>query len=466
MEISLETVQHLAPDQASLTAAKKLLKPAKWPLRGQSAAVNSIWGQCQGSGANPYYTIADVVDHGYKCTCPSRKFPCKHVLALLWQFADAPAEFAVDEPPEWVNEWLGRRRKSSSTANAEDTKKKAVKKNIHAAGDEPQAELSPEEQASRDAAKAKRAEQTRAATDAVIADGIRDLQQWLGDQLQSGLATLIQEANERCRRIASRLVDAKAANLASRLDELPSKLFSLAPQQQPELLIRELGQLVLLGEAWLTDPDDADVRRAIANAESREQLTAQDRPMTKHGIWQTVGEKVFTRRDGLISHASWLLKMDAAEPCFALLQDYYPVGSGRRDAGVSVGRQIEGELLYYPSRYPLRAVLLEYRLQERTEGLGASQTSMDPLVAHMEHLGKLPWAEVTPCLLGAGRILHDSQQGYWWQSHERDQPLPLRNQQLNPLLLGSHLQGAFALWDGGQLELFTAYTGQWGRLTC
>ncbi|MEJ2424086.1 MAG: SWIM zinc finger family protein, partial [Candidatus Thiodiazotropha sp.] len=70
MDISLDVVQELAPDQASLTAAKKLLKPAKWPVKGQAPSVNTIWGQCQGSGANPYYTMADVVDHGYKCTCP------------------------------------------------------------------------------------------------------------------------------------------------------------------------------------------------------------------------------------------------------------------------------------------------------------------------------------------------------------------------------------------------------------
>jgi uncharacterized Zn finger protein len=240
MDISLEVVQDLAPDQASLTAAKKLLKPAKWPVLGKSSSVNTIWGQCQGSGSNPYYTMADVVDHGYKCTCPSRKFPCKHVLALLWQFADSPSDFVAEEPPEWVTEWLGRRRKTASAETTESPKQKA-KKNIHAT-DQLAESLSPEELARREAAKLKRAAQNRAATEAAISAGMKALQQWLSDQLQSGMATFLKEINERCRQIAARMVDAKAANLASRLDELPAKILSYPLAQQPHFILKELGQ--------------------------------------------------------------------------------------------------------------------------------------------------------------------------------------------------------------------------------
>jgi hypothetical protein len=464
--ISLDVVQELAPDQASLTAAKKLIKPAKWPVRGQTPSVNIIWGQCQGSGANPYYTMADVVDHGYKCTCPSRKFPCKHVLALLWQFADSPAEFVTEEQPEWVSEWLGRRRKTSTSKTSETTKQKTAKKNIHVADEETAEALSPEEQAKREVAKAKRAAQNRVATDASITAGMDELQQWLGDQLQTGIATFIREINERCRQIAARMVDAKAANLASRLDELPAKVLSYPLQHQPQLALKEMGQLVLLTEAWLTDNEDADVRRAIASAESREQLLAQADALRKQGIWQTVGEEVFTRRDGLISHATWLLKMDDAEPCFALLQDYYPVGAGRREAGLNLGRQIEGEMVYYPSRIPLRAVIQAYRVHDSAALNSPSHEGVEPHQAHLHHLTKLPWAEVTPCLLGRGRILLDTQQGYWWRNAEQKQQLPLTNQQLNPLLLGCDLDSAFVLWDGEQAELFSVQVERWGRLAC
>lgn len=78
-----EAIEAAAPDQASLAAAVKLLKPALWSNFGGSADGRLIWGDCQGSGANPYRLAVDLVDIGSKCTCPSRKFPCKHALALM-----------------------------------------------------------------------------------------------------------------------------------------------------------------------------------------------------------------------------------------------------------------------------------------------------------------------------------------------------------------------------------------------
>jgi len=35
MSISQQTIEQMAPDQASLNAASKLMKPAKWPVLGR-----------------------------------------------------------------------------------------------------------------------------------------------------------------------------------------------------------------------------------------------------------------------------------------------------------------------------------------------------------------------------------------------------------------------------------------------
>ena len=81
MSLTLQIVEKLAPDQASLTAAKKLLSNTKWQNQGINQETTTIWGECLGSGSKPYYVVADTTDHRYKCTSPSRKFPCKHTLA-------------------------------------------------------------------------------------------------------------------------------------------------------------------------------------------------------------------------------------------------------------------------------------------------------------------------------------------------------------------------------------------------
>jgi hypothetical protein len=86
MGLTRSAIEAMAPDQSALSAASALLKPAKWPMRARSGGL--IWGECQGSGANPYRVAADTEDPGSKCTCPSRKFPCKHALALMWMFVE------------------------------------------------------------------------------------------------------------------------------------------------------------------------------------------------------------------------------------------------------------------------------------------------------------------------------------------------------------------------------------------
>jgi len=91
--IGLKAVEQLATDQASLNAAAGLAKPGKWSNIGASHDSALIWGECAGSGANPYRVMADLRDMRNKCTCPSRKFPCKHVLALWWLNAEAIVAF-------------------------------------------------------------------------------------------------------------------------------------------------------------------------------------------------------------------------------------------------------------------------------------------------------------------------------------------------------------------------------------
>src|SRR5215472_12923347 len=100
MSLTFERIEALAPDQASLVAARKLLKPSSWPTLAEGEGL--VWGEYQGSGATPYRVVVSEADAGYKCTCPSRKFPCKHSLALMWMRAEGKAVFASATPPQWV----------------------------------------------------------------------------------------------------------------------------------------------------------------------------------------------------------------------------------------------------------------------------------------------------------------------------------------------------------------------------
>ncbi len=466
MALTRNAVEALAPDRSALTAAAGLLKPSKWPVRARAGDI--IWGECQGSGANPYRVIADMDDGGAKCTCPSRKFPCKHGLALMLMFAQDEADFAPAASPDWVVEWQGRRRKAgapSSTPNAGAPKAGEAEAREPNAGrpapaprPEPPALADPEAEAKKRAAAERRALETRRTVRAAT----EDLDAWIADQLAT-LPAFVADLPARCRRIAARLVDGRAAALASRIDEMPSRLLGLPPQERIDAAIVELGQLVLLVRAWRGDPTDAELRREIIVAEMRDELLADPAARRVTATWEVLGERVVTRRDGLVSVATWLLSLGenpgVIAPRFAVLQDFFPASAGRRSGALPAGERFTGELVFYPSGALQRAVIAARN--PNASPLPWPAAPADPLANHADQRLKAPWAMETPLLLPAGRIAADSQGRHWFQSDATCLPL---DTVAPTAALGAALTTAAGLWNGTRLSLIAAQSN-WGRLS-
>lgn len=460
MAIELQAVEKLAADQASLKAAAGLARPGKWSGVGASHDAALIWGECAGSGANPYRVMADLRDLGNKCTCPSRKFPCKHVLALLWLRAEAVVPFPGGETPDWVSDWLGRRRPSGTSARPPAESAPAAEKDLAAARRaEPAAAEDPKAAARREAASAKRAEDTHQA----ILDALGALDQWVSDQLRLGLGGFIEDATSRCRRIGARLVDGKAAALAGHVDELPARVLALPAGDRIRGATVELARLVMLSRAYRASPADPEIRRAVAAAEAREALLADGAALRVSSTWEVLGERVRTRRDGLVSQTGWLLNLGESGPRFAMLLDFFPAGTGRRGSVFTPGEQFEGELAFYPARHPLRAVLVQ-RGTAPTDGAPvewplASAALEDVLTAP---LLEEPWAIERPILLGRGRIGFDSADLPWWQPNDGGAALPLAGE-VGGVIAGTEVTQAAVLWSGGRIELLAAHT-PWGRI--
>lgn len=458
MAIDLKAVEQLATDQSSLKAAAGLAKPAKWSGVGVSPDGALIWGECAGSGANPYQVMADLRDLGNKCTCPSRKFPCKHVLGLLWLNAEAIVPFAATDTPAWVSDWLGRRRGGSAVKPAGSTTPSGEKDLRAARASEPQIAEDPRDAARREAQAAKRAGETERA----ILDALDALEQWIADQLRMGLSSFIDDATARCRRIAARLVDGKAAVLAGRIDELPARLLALPIGDRPRGAVVELGKLVLLARAFRTSPRDAGIRRAIATSETRDAILADPQVLRVEAHWEVLAEHVQTRRDGLVSQTTWLLNLAAAGPRFAMLLDFFPASAGRRGSVFTPGERFHGELVFYPSPQPLRALLVRRGAAEQTlvsewpepdEALTESMTR--PLLAE-------PWTIDIPLLLSNGRIARDDAGQTWWRSADGLTTLPVAND-VKGVLWGTDLTRTTAIWSSNRLMILAAQT-PWGRV--
>ncbi|MDR2113076.1 MAG: SWIM zinc finger family protein, partial [Candidatus Accumulibacter sp.] len=428
------------------------------------------WGECQGSGTNPYRVVADASDSAYKCTCPSRKFPCKHTLALMWMGAANADLFLPAQAPEWVTDWLGRRRKggggtsavggtgaASSTAHEE----KSIAAALQApSGAEAAVVEDPGAAARRETARKQRAENTRAA----IAAALEELEQWITDQLRLGLAAFIDNASERCRRIAARLVDQKAAALASRVDELPARLFALRNEERPEAVIRELGKLVLLIKAWRARPDDPEIRRQVSTSETREHVLGDPEALVVHSAWEALGERIQTRRDGLVSHATWLMNLHPGPCAHALLLDFHPASAGKRAQSFAAGEQFEAALAFYPSPAPLRALIVDRSPIGERRAWRAVAASPDPLAACAPFWNGAPWGLECPLVLPPGRVVRDREGRGWWRADEDEHGsgLPLARETPLPVL-GMALSAAAGLWDGMRLDLFAAQSA-FGRI--
>jgi hypothetical protein len=463
VSLAIGDVERIAPDQESLNAARKLLKPGGWPLRQREANGPLIWGECQGSGAAPYRVCAHTGDLGYKCSCPSRKFPCKHALALLWAQVDTPQAFAPAARPAWVDDWLSKRRGGSGSGKpaAEDAPKSA------AVAGAAEAETVADDPAALARAAAAR-ERAKAAREAAVLAGLDDLDRWLGDHLDQGLAGFAGHAAKSCRAVAQRLVDAKAPGLAGVADELPARLFAAPEPQRETVLLRELGALALAAEAYrridaLPAPLQGDLRRFVGFNQGREELLADPEALRVGGVWTVAAARAEVQADRLRRLETWLVR-DVAEPTFALLLDFVPVSTGAGAPLFIPGEAFEAGLVFYPSAAPLRA-LIQTRGPAAPPAWPAPAGGLAPaLAAYDAALGRQPFARDWPILAddvrigrADGRFVVTDAMGALALPIERRQDLAAA------ALAGEGALEICALWDGVELSLMSARAahGRW-----
>lgn len=458
MSLSLSKIEELAPDQSSLAAAKKLLRPANWPTLAEDGS-GLVWGECQGSGATPYRICVSETEAVYKCSCPSRKFPCKHSLALMWMRVEGKVEFATATAPDWVNDWLSRRRGPSASAPATNGEKPRVS---ILAVEETAGVVDPKAEARAAAA----SERNRLERETSISNGLDELDTWLADQMDTGLAAFPPKASATCRVMAQRLFDAKASGLALRVDTMPARLFAIPEAARPVAAVQELGILHLLAEAYrrqgeLSEPLRQDVRQVVGWNIKRETLLKDPQALRVSGTWRVWATRSEVQPDKLRRIETWLHGNDR----HAVLVEHVPVSAGQSSSGYSVGDAFEAELVFYPSSVPLRALIA--RQITGTDALDAPLTLPDHDLAaayalYEEALIEKPWIGEYPMMFRGARLRRSGENVYLNHS---EISLPVaRSQSVAswPLLQFEAIDGA-GLWDGNELTLCWSETalGRW-----
>lgn len=367
-----DQVLALAPDAASRKAGSKLGAAGPWSEAGNSEE-GTVWGLCRGSGSKPYQTVIDIADStgpAYKCSCPSRKFPCKHALGLLLLWAGADGAVPSGQEPDWAAQWIEGRRK-----RAEDKKPAGGGSGASSPGDPEAARRRAERRAER------------------ITAGAAELEQRLADLLRGGLASAEREGYGLWEETAARMVDAQAPGLAARVRELGA-IPSSGPGW-PVRLLEECALLHLLDQGWLRRerlPDDlaATVRSRVGLTGSADGPPVRDRWLVL-SQYDTADARLTTRR-------IWLYGAESGRT--ALLLSYGAAGRAPEQA-LPVGLAFEAEVSAYPGAGQLRAALGErFTPPAPTAIRPAGLTTSEAAACYGEALRADPWLDSYPVTLG------------------------------------------------------------------
>ena len=171
-----EQILALAPDVQVAAAGQSLAQPGKWQAVGCDET--TAWGSQQGSGSNPYQVAIDFDGPAFKCTCPSRKRPCKHALGLFLLVTHRPQVASQSARPDWVQEWSADRVKTAERAAAKAQKGEATGDSAATAGTAEQPARSTARQVQRE----KR-----------VQEGVATLARWLEDLVRQGLGSAAQQ---------------------------------------------------------------------------------------------------------------------------------------------------------------------------------------------------------------------------------------------------------------------------------
>lgn len=356
MDWTADKIAAMAANPAAEKRGRDTARPALWTNIMSDGLY--LWGQCKGSGSMPYQTQINLALPAFACTCPLfAKPPCKHALGLLFYWEQNKANIQqTDQYPEWVQKWKAKHLPAATADTAA-------------------APISPETKAEQEKAKlqrrSKRLDNMRA--------GIEELQLWLLDLAAQGAANADVLQAHYWDTIAKRMVDAQLPRIATFLRET-------APALEQALdwlatLAQRLGELYLLVQAFqqlATQEDeenngqnkpslatispiinDDDLLAALGVHTQKKDVLAEN-PAIK-GLWAVVGIEEAVDIENRPFRKVWLYQLDSPKPQKALILDFI-FGSNNYEQIFIWGTVLAGELSFYPSASPQRALLPAFQV--------------------------------------------------------------------------------------------------------
>lgn len=427
-------IRSLVGDAGVLRDGQAIAKPAKWDsfARNDRAA----WGLARGSAKDPYKTSLDLADGASKCSCPSRKFPCKHAVGLMFLVASGSVTTA-DPPPDWVATWIEGREKRQQPKPA------PVPKPVDTA------------------AQAKR----QRAREAKVEAGLDELRRWLEDIMRTGLSDERIKSYSFWDKMAARMIDSQMSPVAGWLRHLGGKPFHRSSDWM-RAMAESLGTLYALIDAYarletLPEGLQADVRAALGFTLKTEEVTASGEAV--RDLWRVMGS-VTIEDDKLLIRRVWLY--GERHNRYALLLDFTPKMRAF-STGYPLSSIMDAELIFYPSAYPQRALVRQIYATRDTPSNNAPFTTIEHMLnTYADALALNPFLERFPAGIAGAWLstqrLEDSEQRWvevrnsasasWLLAVTGGQPIPVFGEwdglEFRPLTLLTD-EGWLSISDGG-----------------
>jgi hypothetical protein len=364
-------VTKLASDPSSLTAARKLATPAPWSETGASETL--LWGKCQGSGRTPYQVSVDLTGPAFRCSCPSRKFPCKHGLALMLLWVDGQTIPDGAAPASYAGEWAAQRAATTAAASRPDRKPPDP------------------------AARAKRLEERLALMDA----GMADFALWLRDLVRGGTAAARQQPYAWWDDTAARLVDAQLPGLAEQVRTLASDVRTR--DDWADHLLATVGRWWTATHAWARrdtlSPDQmGDLRAYVGWPFATDEIRAADAVTDR---WLVLG--AHRSDDGRLQQQRTWFWGETTHEIVQVLD--FAAGGQTLPVARVVGSLLEATVARYPGTTSRRALLVDEPVPVGdVGGLPAGGDVDDALASAADAWAVNPWAARVPVLLSDVRM--------------------------------------------------------------
>lgn len=429
MQYTREQVLRMAPDDSAAKAGQQLANNAKWPQK--SISDTTLWGDCQGSGKTPYKTIVDLNNVAFKCSCPSRKFPCKHGLGLLLLYLQQPDAFTPESTlPQHVAEWLGKRAVRGATK--EQKEQKPVD----------------------ETARAKRV----ASRDKKVESGIEELRAWIQDVVRTGIMQVPQQVPRFSQHITARMVDAQAGGLAARLRQINRIGFFQDGWQKQ--LMRKLSHIYLITEAFgradqLPDDMAAELQQLVGYTVPKEEVLRQE---AVSDTWIVLSITT-TEEANIRTEQVWLYGI--ATRRYALLLHFY-AGNQLPQHTLFPGLYIKADLVFYPGIAQTRALIREQQvLQADTVALPGMPNLLQVYEQIAAVLAKNPFTEQVPFLSEKVSLVRKDKT--WLLADGNGQGILLHNTEAECWYMLAVTCGkaftCFGIYESAQFRLHTIWAG-------